>query len=88
MVHGPRQWGGLNIPNLYTEQTTKHLHTILKFGGELTNMMGGLIQATAEAFRLEAGLAGSILDFLESVYSYVTSTWISQTWEACRQHHI
>jgi len=61
---------------------------LLKFGGELTNMTGSLIQAMAEAFRLEAGLAGRILDFPESVYSYVTSTWILQTWEVCWQYQI
>jgi len=88
MVHGPWQWGGLIIPNLHTKQTTKHLHMLLKFGGDLTDMTGSLIQAMAEAFRLEAGLAGRILDFLESVYLYVTSTWISQTWEVCWQYQI
>jgi len=28
MVHGPWQWGGLNIPNLFTKQTTKHIHIV------------------------------------------------------------
>jgi len=88
IVHGPWQWGGLNIPNLHTEQTIKHLHTILKFGGELTDLTAGLIQATAEAFLLETGLTGKIIDFPAGVYSYVTPTWISHTWEVCRQYNI
>jgi len=88
MVHGPWQWGGLNIPNLFTEQTTKHLHMILKFGGNFADMMGSLIQATDEAFRLEAGVTGRTSDFPESVHSYVTTTGILQTWEVCRSHHI
>jgi len=50
IVHGPWQWGGLNIPNLFTEQITKHIHTMLKFGGNSTDMTGVLLQATCEAF--------------------------------------
>jgi len=88
MVHGPWQWGGLNIPNLFTKQTTKHLHTLLKFGGELTDMPGSLLQATCKAFRLKSGLTGKIIDFPERVYSYVTPTWMSQTWEACQPYQI
>jgi len=55
MVHGPWQWGGLNIPNLFTEQTTKHIHTLLKFGGAFDDMMGSLLQSTCKAFRLKVG---------------------------------
>jgi len=88
LVHGPWQWGGLNIPNLHTEQTTKHIHMLLKFGQQLTDTTGCLIQATAEAFRLEAGFTGWIIEFPINVFSYVTPTWISQTWEVCNQHKI
>jgi len=35
IMHGPLQWGGLNIPNLYMEQLIAHVHTLLKFGGQL-----------------------------------------------------
>ena len=69
--------GGLNIPNMFTEQTAKHIHTLLKFGGDVGDMTGGLIQATEEAFRLEAGFTGPLSKFPEKVYSYVTPTWIS-----------
>jgi len=88
MVHGPWQWGGLNISNLFTEQTTKHIHTLLQFGGVLDDMTGSLLQSTCEAFRLEVGLVGKIINFPECVYSYVTPTWVSQTWEACQPYKI
>jgi len=88
LVHGPWQWGGLNIPNLFTEQTTKHIHTLLKFGGDLGDMTGGLIQATEESFHLEAGFTGLLSDFPKKVYSYVTPTWISRMREVCQQYHI
>jgi len=32
VVHGPRIYQGLNIPNLYSEQMITHIQTILKFG--------------------------------------------------------
>jgi len=86
IVHRPWQWGGLNIPNLFTEQTTKHLHTMILFGGNTTDMTGVLLQASCKAFRLEAGLQGDIIDLLEAVYSYVTPTWVTQTWESCQRH--
>jgi len=46
IVHGPWQWGGLNIPNLFTEQLIAHAHTILKFGGQKGNITRCLLQAT------------------------------------------
>ncbi len=88
IVHGPWQWGGLNIPNLFTEQIMKHVHTILKFSGNTSDMTGILLQASCEAFRLEAGLLSNIANLSEVVYTYVTSTWVSQTWESCRKYNI
>jgi len=83
MVHGLWQWGSLNIPNLFTDQTIKHLHTLMKFGGQLTDMTGSLLQASCEAFKLESGLARPILELPECVYSYVTKTWLTQMWALC-----
>ncbi len=51
-------------------------------------MTGSLLQSTCEAFRLESGLVGKIINFPECVYSYITPTWVSQMWEACRPHKI
>jgi len=88
MVHGLWQWGGLNIPNLFMEQTMKHIHTMLKFGGNMMDMTGFLLQASCKAFQLKAGLSGPILDFPEAVYSYITPTWERQMWESCWLHQI
>jgi len=88
MVHGPWQWGGLNIPSLFMEQTTKHLHTLMKFGRQLTDMTRSLLQASCEAFRLESGLSGTILELPECMYSYMTTTWVTQMWELCCTQNI
>jgi len=83
IVHGPWRWGGLNIPNLYTEQLIQHIHTLLKFGGMLKDMMGSLLQALYEALQLKSGLQGNVYEFPDCVYKYVTNTWLSQTCVAC-----
>jgi len=84
IVHGPWQWGGLNITNLFMGQTIKHIHMVMKFGNKLSDIMGSLLQAAYEAFHMDSGLSGKIVDFLECVYTYVTSTWLTHTWESCR----
>jgi len=88
IVHGPWQWGGLNIPDLFTEQLATHVHTMMKYGGQVNNTTGSLLQAVYENFQLESGLSGPINDFPECVYEYVTNTWVTQTCEALRPVHI
>jgi len=84
IVHRLWQWrGGLNIPNLFMEQTMKHIHTMMKYGGNMMDMTGVLLQASCKAFQLKAGLLVSILNLPEAVYLYVTLTWATQTWESC-----
>jgi len=72
IVHGPWQWGGLNIPNLFTEQVIAHVHTMLKFGGQMGNITGSLLQASWEALILEAGLAGNAATFPDIILDYIT----------------
>ncbi len=88
IVHGPWQWGGLNIPNLFTEQVIAHVHTMLKFGGQMGNITGSLLQASWEALILEAGLAGNAATFPDIILDYVTRTWVSEMWGACHQANI
>jgi len=88
LVHGPWRWGGLNDPNLYMEQLVTHLHTILKFGGQLHDMMGNLLQASYKALQLESSLSGNVFNFPECVYEYTTKTWLSHTCEICREAQI
>jgi len=88
IFHGPWQWGGLKIPNLYTEQLIAHIHTILKFGNNLEEITGSLLQASWEVLQLETGLAGKPTTFPEAIYDYVIPTWLSHTWAACQQGNI
>jgi len=70
IAHGPWKWGGLNIPNLFTEQMISHIHTLMKFGGVLNDLMGSLMQASWESLQLEAGL----LDWSLSIHNRCTNT--------------
>jgi len=88
IVHGLWQWGGLNIPTLLTEQIIAHIHTMMKYRGQVTNMTGSLLQAAYKNFRLEPGLSGQMADFPECVYEYLTNTWVTQTCAALRLVHI
>jgi len=36
LAHGPKKFCGVNVPNLYTEQTLAHIHTLLKFSNNKT----------------------------------------------------
>jgi len=88
LVHGPWRWGGLNVPNLHTEQLVTHIHTILKFGGNLQDMTGNLLQASYEVLRLESGLSGNVFDLPECAYTYITKTWLLHTCEICKEFQI
>jgi len=84
IVHGPWQWGGLNILNLSTEQLITHIHNILKFSRQLQDMTGSLRQALYKALWLESGLSGNICNFPNCIYEYVTNTWFSQMCKTCK----
>jgi len=88
IVHGPWQWGGLNILNLFTEQAIAHVHMILKFGGQKDNITGCLLQVTWEALILKAGLVGNSANFPDTIQDYITRTWVSEMWGACHQANI
>jgi len=88
IIHRPWQWGSLNLPNLYTKQLILHIHTILKFGGQLNNIMGSLIQASWEVLQLEARLSGNVFIYSEPVQDYLTSSWLETTWAACRRANV
>jgi len=88
IVHGLWQWGRLNIPNLFTEQIVTHIHTMMKYGGQVTDTTGSLLWAAYKNFRLESGLSSQIADFPECVYEYVTKTWVTQTCKSFRPAHI
>jgi len=61
LVHGPLQYGGLEIPHLYMEELVAHAHTILWCGLDKDNPTGHLLHVTGKVFQLEVGYSGELL---------------------------
>jgi len=80
LAHGPKKFCGVNIPNLYTEQTLAHIHTLLKFLNQPQDLTGFLLQATGETMCLEIGLTSQLFDLPLLLQDLVTDTWMKQTW--------
>jgi len=80
LVHGPLQYGGLDIPNLFTEQVIAHIHTILRYGPEKSDPMGHLLHTTGKAMRLEVGYSGELL-----MAPLVTNSWIKHVWVSTQE---
>jgi len=43
LAHGPKKFCGVNIPNLHTEQTLSHIHTLIKFSNQPQDLTGFLL---------------------------------------------
>jgi len=84
VVHGPRSHQGHEIPNLFMEQICAHIATLLQFGFQQHDPTGHLLHVNAEAFQLEAGLAGKIFSMPISIHDYMTPSWFTTTWYQCR----
>jgi len=80
LVHGPLQYGGLDIPHLFTEQLLAHVHTILQFGPHCEDPTSFLLHATGEAMRLEVGYSGKLLAAPLCLKDNVTDSWLKHVW--------
>jgi len=88
LVHGPLEYGGLEIPDLFTEQLIAHVTTILRYGPEVTDPTGILLHATGEAMRLEVGFNGELLAAPLVLAANVTSLWIKHVWMAMQERGV
>jgi len=76
LAYAPLQYGGLEIPNLHTEQLVKQLEMLLRHGDKLMDMTSLLIWANVEAFKLEAGLQGELVDLPLAIVANITESWL------------
>jgi len=88
LAHGPLEYGGLDIPNLYTEQLIVHVTTMLRYGPDLTDPTGTLLHANGEAMRLEVGYNGELLAAPLILANNVTSSWIKHVWTSTQERGI
>jgi len=80
LVHGLLQYGGLDIPHLFTEQLLAHVHTILWFGPHQEDPTGFLLHAMGEAMQLEVGYSGKLLAAPLCLKDNVTDSWLKHLW--------
>ncbi len=80
VAYSPYSKKGLNLPNLYTKQVVSHISTLLKYGVYPKDPTVILLQANAEAMRLESGLCGHLIKFSQATTPCLTQTWLTECW--------
>ncbi len=85
LAHGPLKFCGINIPNLFTEQTLAHIHTLLKFSNQAQDLTGFLLRASGETMRLELGWTGQLFEAPLILQELITESWLKHTWLATRE---
>jgi len=88
LTYGPVWYGGLAIPNLYTEQLVEQLGVQQCYGDHTMDMTGLLIRANIKVLKLEAGLQGEITKLHLAISSNITNSWVKHLWVQCTGLHI
>jgi hypothetical protein len=82
LVHGPKKYQGLGIPNLYITQGIAHINWLLKYGTAEEHLTGKLIQQSMEAMKVEVRLPGPILSQSYDAFGQLaTNCWLKHTWK-------
>jgi len=85
LAHGPLEYGGVDLPHLYTEQLLAHVITVLHYGPDHQDPTGLLLHATGEAMRLKAGYNGKLLEIPLILEDNVTPSWIKHVWRSTQE---
>jgi len=88
LVHGPLDYGGLDIPHLFTKQMIAHVTTILRYGPDHQDPTGLLLHATGKAMRLEVGYKGELFAAPLQLADNVTSSWLKHVWVSTQEAEI
>ena len=79
LVHGPSEYGGLNIKDFYTLQGIAHIKALIE-EGDKQSATGKLMRTLIEYHQLEAGLEESIFKVpYKTIDLCMTNTWIKST---------
>jgi len=87
LAHGPPQYGGLDIPHLYTEQLISHVHTVLCYGPDWEDHTGHLLHINGKAMHLKLGHSGELLATPLCLQDNITNLWLKHVWlsmQECR----
>jgi len=88
LVHSPLKYGGLDLPDLHTEQTVMHVKTLLWFGPDNNHPMGFLMQATAESLWLELGYSREVFAVPAKLGNNLTDSWITHLWKISHEEQL
>ncbi len=88
LIHGPLKFCGINIPNLFTEQTLAYIHTLLKFSNQPQDLTSFLLRASGKIMRLELGITGQLFEAPLILQDVITDSWMKSTWIATREANI
>ena len=81
LVHGPRDYGGLEIKDIYTLQGIAHMKAILAEASS-PSATGKLMRILNEYHILEIGLCNTIYDMpFDTIKDCMTNTWMKRTLE-------
>jgi len=61
LAHSPLDYGGLDIPQLFTEQLIAHVITILHYGPNKNDPTRSLLHAMGKAMQLKVRYNGELL---------------------------
>jgi predicted lipid carrier protein YhbT len=88
VAYGPRNEGGLQLPNLYVQHGLARISLIVDNIGE-NNMMGELLRNTIEAAKVEIGVGRNIFSLDFDLYKHIlTDSWIKSTWQFAQENGI
>ena len=88
IAHAPLRYQGLAIPDLYATQQTKHVMTLLKFGGTNT-VTGIMIQHSLELLKIEIGVSRPLQELrLANIAFLATDSWVKTTWLFMEKYYL
>ena len=88
IVHGPKLYQGLGIPDLWTVQGTLKLWLALQHGDAPT-ITGHQLRASMELHTIEIGLSGQLLQQDYKIFGHLaTTSWLKHLWEFCDDSNI
>jgi hypothetical protein len=88
LVHAPKKYLGLDIPNLFAHQVTSHIQKIIQFC-QSKSLTGELIRTSMQQLRVELGVNGPIFELPFQTFGCITTqSWITSTWKDMQEYGI
>ena len=88
LVHGPKQYLGLDIACIFTHQLASHIQKMLTFC-QSNSLTGELLRTSMQQLKVELGVNGPIFQLSYLTYGCLaTRSWITTTWNDMQRHGI